>query len=229
MKNLLEIDNNGSLQMAFSTDDGTNSFHINGTEIPAADWQGTGNYTYTVNGITYTIGKAPDSTGNYQLIQDSDYNFHFQRLLSKVDELLDKIYPVGCYYDTSDSSFDPNVSFYGTWEQVTNATVLMASGTDSNGTSYAAGDSGGSPNAIVVSHSHTPYPGDSWNFVGSHGSLQGGDMSGPSGSGRHYVYQETRSDGSYWTSNNSTGTSGSSGTGKNMQPYVVVNRWHRTA
>lgn len=32
---------------------------------------------------------------------------------------LDTFYPVGSYYETSDTSFDPNVSFGGTWSLVT--------------------------------------------------------------------------------------------------------------
>ena len=45
--------------------------------------------------------------------------------LNELQELLFKaIYPVGSYYETSDKSFDPNVSFGGTWVLDNDGTVL---------------------------------------------------------------------------------------------------------
>lgn len=222
MKNNLTINENG-IQMLSAIDDGTNALIINGAEIPSSSWVGSGNYTFTESGTTYTIKKAESTTGNYQLIQDTATTLHFQKPMSKVDEMLDILYPVGSYYDTSDDSFDPNVSFYGTWEKLTDGRVLIASG---NG--HSSGDTGGSEDAIVVSHSHNPSD-SGYRFMHSHGSLSGGDMAGPSGTGRHYPYQGDRSDGAYWGSGPSTASAGVSGTGKNMQPYLTVNRWHRTA
>ena len=222
MKNNLTINENG-IQMLSAIDDGTNALIINGAEIPSSSWVGSGNYTFTESGTTYTIKKAESAIGNYQLIQDTATTLHFQKPMSKVDEMLDILYPVGSYYDTSDDSFDPNVSFYGTWEKLTDGRVLIASG---NG--HSSGDTGGSEDAIVVSHSHNPSD-SGYRFMHSHGSLSGGDMAGPSGTGRHYPYQGDRSDGAYWGSGPSTASAGVSGTGKNMQPYMTVNRWHRTA
>ena len=223
MKNLLIIDDEGVLRMASSIDDGSNDFYLNGDLVPSSDWVGSGNYIYTVAGVTYTIKKAASSTGNYQLIQDSEYNFRFQRIFSKKEEYLDLFYPVGSYYDTSDDDFDPNVSFVGTWVKLTDGRVLIATGTG-----YDSGDTGGSKDAVVVSHSHGPSD-SGYRFMHSHGTLSGGDMAGPSGAGRHYAYQGNRTDGAYWGSGESTDSAGVSGTGKNMQPYLVVNRWHRTA
>ena len=222
MKNNLTINENG-IQMLSAIDDGTNALIINGAEIPSSSWVGSGNYTFTESGTTYAIKKAESAIGNYQLIQDTATTLHFQKPMSKEQELLNLLYPVGSYYDTSDDSFDPNVSFYGTWEKLTDGRVLIASG---NG--HSSGDTGGSEDAIVVSHSHNPSD-SGYRFMHSHGSLSGGDMAGPSGTGRHYPYQGDRSDGAYWGSGPSTASAGSSGTGKNMQPYLTVNRWHRTA
>lgn len=223
MKNLLIIDDEGVLRMASSIDDGSNDFYLNGDLVPSSDWVGSGNYIYTVAGITYTIAKAASSTGNYQLIQDSEYAFHFQRVFSKKEEYLDLFYPVGSYYETSDDDFDPNVSFVGTWEKLTDGRVLIATGTG-----YSSGDTGGSKDAVVVSHSHGPSD-SGYRFMHSHGALSGGVMESQPGYGRHYPYQEDRSDSSYWASGETTASTGVSGTGKNMQPYLVVNRWHRTA
>ena len=42
--------------------------------------------------------------------------------------IIDKIYPVGCFFDTTDDSFNPNTTWGGTWEKITNSTVLMSEG-----------------------------------------------------------------------------------------------------
>lgn len=36
-------------------------------------------------------------------------------LQKQIDEMIDKIYPIGSYYETSDPNFDPNVEWGGTW------------------------------------------------------------------------------------------------------------------
>lgn len=222
MKNNLTINENG-IQMLSAIDDGTNALIINGTEISSSSWVGSGNYTFTEFGTTYTIKKAESTIGNYQLIQDTATTLHFQKPMSKEQELLNLLYPVGSYYDTSDSSFDPNVSFVGTWEKLTDGRVLIASG---NG--HTPGQTGGSEDAVVVAHSHGP--GDAgFRFLHAHGSISTGDMASQSGTGRHYPYQGDRSDGSYYGTTATTASAGDSGTGKNMQPYLTVNRWHRTA
>lgn len=43
-------------------------------------------------------------------------------------DLLNMFYPVGSYYETSDSTFDPNVKWGGTWEQMYDGTVLISEG-----------------------------------------------------------------------------------------------------
>src|SRR5574343_270109 len=47
------------------------------------------------------------------------------------DSFLDKCYPIGTYYETSSEQFDPNISFYGTWEEDTSGTVLASRSTTS--------------------------------------------------------------------------------------------------
>ena len=114
MKNSLLIDDTGVLQMASSTDDGTNSLIVNGTTIPTSDWIGSGDYTFTINSVTYTITKAPNSTGNYQLIKDSETEFHFARAYSVQEELINLIYPVGSLY-WSVNDVNPSTYFGGSW------------------------------------------------------------------------------------------------------------------
>ncbi len=56
--------------------------------------------------------------------------------LNELQELLFKaIYPVGSYYETSDKSFDPNVSFGGTWVLDNDGTVLVSK-SEENGSTF---------------------------------------------------------------------------------------------
>lgn len=140
--------------------------------------------------------------------------------------VFDLIYPVGAIY-ISVNSTNPSYLFGGTWTQI-QGRFLLAAGT-SEGKTYTVGQTdAGSKDAVVVSHSHEPTD-SGYRFMHAHANLSGGDMSGPSGSGRHYPYLGNRSDGAYWGSGTTTASTGVSGTDKNMPPYTVVYMWKRTA
>ena len=139
-------------------------------------------------------------------------------------------YPVGSYYETSDTSFDPNVSWGGTW-------ILEAAGQVhiSAGTGYAVAGAltntsdGGSPYIQAHTHGFT-------RPTVSGGQPVYGSQNGASGSARYCLTSSTTSDnfgrsGSYTVSGGSVnGVTGvSTGSAGNMPPYIVVNRWHRTA
>lgn len=51
---------------------------------------------------------------------------HFTDNNSVMRALFDFIHPVGSYYETSDTAFDPNVTWGGTWEQVESGRFLQA-------------------------------------------------------------------------------------------------------
>lgn len=55
------------------------------------------------------------------------------RLQKEIDSIIDKIYPVGSYYETSDDSFNPNISWGGTWVEETDGSVLICQGKYYNG------------------------------------------------------------------------------------------------
>lgn len=118
MKNIINITTEGE-QLVSSTDDGTNTLYINDNEIASSNWIGSGNYTTTVNGHAITIKKCTDLNGNCQLIKLSDYNYEMRKTaLAGQLQMLNYIYPVGSYYETSDASFNPNVVWGGTWVKV---------------------------------------------------------------------------------------------------------------
>jgi len=139
-------------------------------------------------------------------------------------------YPVGSYYETSDTSFDPNTAWGGTWSLETEGLVHIGAGA-----TYTAGDTGGSKDSVVVSHKHYPGNGDTFGFVTYEGGAGTGrqKVAVSSDASARYAYVGTSGASSAETSginySNDTTSTGEVGTDKNMQPYVVVNRWHRTA
>ena len=62
------------------------------------------------------------------------------------NSLLDTFYPVGSYYITSDSNFNPNTSWGGTWTKIDEGQVILSAGTN-----YIAGSSYGSNTHTLTS------------------------------------------------------------------------------
>ena len=141
---------------------------------------------------------------------------------------LSTIYPIGSIY-TSTVSTNPNTLFgFGTWVAFGAGRVLLG-----DGGGYAAGATGGSADAIVVSHTHSATT-TSTDSGHSHGISPGawtdggGKVEGNSFSFGGKV-TATQTSTANITSSTSISTTGSSGTGANLQPYVVVYMWNRTA
>ena len=124
--------------------------------------------------------------------------------------LVDYIYPVGSYYETSDTTFDPNVAWGGTW-------VLETAGKFhvSAGTGYTIGSTGGEATHTLTvdelpSHSHTL----------------------PKKSMVPYSSATFAKEPLYYAGNFEDIATNATGGGQahnNLPPYVAVNRWHRTA
>lgn len=133
------------------------------------------------------------------------------------------LYPVGSVYINASDTTNPATLFgFGTWVTVGNGKVLVNQ--DTGDASFdTLGETGGSKDAIVVSHTHSVTdPGHTHNIASS---------SFLAGAGANY---RVPGDTSATTSGSSTtgisiDTTGSSGTNANLQPYVVVKMWKRTA
>jgi hypothetical protein len=135
------------------------------------------------------------------------------------------LHPVGSIYTNSTNSTNPATLLgFGTW--VAFGAGRVAVGFDSSNTNFdAAEETGGSADAVVVSHTHTATVTDP-----GHSHNNGGTTyySGDNGS---YGFIARQSD----TSTETTGitvansTEGVSGTDKNLQPYITVYMWKRTA
>jgi hypothetical protein len=142
------------------------------------------------------------------------------------------LFPVGAIY-SSTSSTNPGTSLgFGTWTQFAAGRMMMGAGG-----SFSPGTTGGSNDAITVSHTHTASvsdPGHRHGYddayfaeVPNSGILGSGD----SDYDNSYVYRSPRptTDTVATGISVSVSTTGSSGTNANLPPYIVVYMWQRTA
>jgi hypothetical protein len=142
------------------------------------------------------------------------------------------LYPVGSIYTNASVATNPGTLLgFGTWTAF-GAGRVMVGFNSSNALFDTAEETGGSADAITVSHTHTASssvsdPGHAHTYErpqGQVGYTQGGSQSVP--------YPQSVS-----TSTASTGitvattvaSTGSSGTNANYQPYITVYMWKRTA
>jgi len=138
--------------------------------------------------------------------------------------LLDFIHPVGSYYETSDTTFDPNVTWGGTW--VLEAEGLVHIGA---GSTYSVGDTGGEETHTLTtdempSHTHNPANGSAYAFVETDADSTVSRRSAGGSTTSNYV-TSTKS----FYRHTATHATGGGQAHNIMQPYIVVNRWHRTA
>jgi hypothetical protein len=150
---------------------------------------------------------------------------------------LQVLHPVGSVYINASNAGNPGTLFgFGTWEVFGAGRVLV--GQDVASILFLnAGTTGGSADAIAVSHTHTatsvvtdaghshsltvglvPESGGGW-FAGGSGT--------PGDDGTATTTTATTTTGV--TVATTVASSGSSGTNANYQPYIVVYMWKRTA
>ena len=160
--------------------------------------------------------------------------------------IIDMLYPVGSYYETSDNDFDPNVAWGGTWVLETEGLFHVSAGNSY----YMIGDTGGAETVQLTTsdlpaHTHGNKSIKGWFQVrrignsANTGSLATGSdgivsASNPTGqtsttnagtvSTSSTTHQRLSIDASH-----THDSVGSDGYHENRPPYVAVNRWHRTA
>jgi hypothetical protein len=147
-----------------------------------------------------------------------------------VTAALSAVYPVGSIYINATSSSNPNTLLgFGTWTAFGAGRVMV--GLDASDALFdSAEETGGSKNAIVVSHTHTATVIDPTHTHFMSG-VNGSNAAGPLAANASYSSGDERGT----MSNASTGitvtnsTEGSSGTNANVQPFIVVRMWKRTA
>jgi len=139
------------------------------------------------------------------------------------------LFPVGSIYTNASVATNPGTLLgFGTWTAFGAGRVAV--GFDSGNALFdTAEETGGSANAIVVSHTHTATVTDPGHF--HQGTL---DVA-TSTAGNSVVIGVGRAIQTLTTDTKTTGitvansTEGSSGTNANYQPYITVYMWKRTA
>ena len=147
-----------------------------------------------------------------------------------VTAALQAVYPVGSIYINASSATNPATLLgFGTWTAFGAGRVMV--GLDASDALFdTAEETGGSKDAVVVSHTHTATVTDPGHAHTFSGTLAKTDT--VSGGG---ITIKTREDGTTTTATATTGitvansTTGVSGTNANVQPFIVVRMWKRTA
>ena len=149
-----------------------------------------------------------------------------------VQAALAAIYPVGSIYTNATVATNPGTLLgFGTWTAFGAGRVMV--GFDSGNALFdTSEETGGSANAITVSHTHTATSTDS-----GHTHVQDGNIGGffqySAGGGQPGIGipSQTNVNVSTSTANITTiiDSAGSSGTNANYQPYITVYMWKRTA
>jgi len=162
-------------------------------------------------------------TGTIATTQSAGNNTTALATTAFVQTALATLYPVGSIYINATSSTNPATLLgFGTWTAF-GAGRVMVGFNSSNALFDTAEETGGSADAIVVSHTHTATVTDPGHL---HSSLIAG---GAAASGVTVPATTAGNTGSAVTGISvSNSTTGSSGTNANYQPYITVYMWKRT-
>ena len=184
------------------------------------------------------LGIGSYTNGNDRVYVSTDMDFWVHG-----SEIRDLIYPVGSIY-MSVNNVSPAVFFGGTWEQIQDTFLLAA------GTTYTAGDTGGSATHTHTTASHTltvaEMPQHYHSYLDYWGTTSGsanrsavavnGDSQGLSGSNANSRSRTTGVIASASSRTERSGTDigqahshGDTGSSSNLPPYLAVYVWKRTA
>lgn len=152
-----------------------------------------------------------------------------------VQAALQAVYPVGSVYINAASATNPATLLgFGTWTEFGAGRVLVGQNA-SDALFDTLEETGGSKDAIVVSHTHTA----STNSTGSHQHLSpdgnqfvtttSGAQYGGAGSSLYPGGSNLTQAAGTHSHTVTVDSTGSSGTNANVQPYIVVKMWKRTA
>jgi hypothetical protein len=168
-------------------------------------------------------------TGTIATTQSAGNNTTAIATTAFVQAAIALLYPVGSIYTNASVSTNPATLLgFGTWTAFGAGRVMV--GFDSGNALFdTAEETGGSADAITVSHTHTATVTDP-SHTHSAGPAAGSAATQGAGSGQW----RTDSAGAGTTTSAVTGisvsnsTTGSSGTNANYQPYITVYMWKRT-
>lgn len=171
------------------------------------------------------------SSGSTAVTQSSGNNSTLVATTAFVQAALMAMYPVGSVYTNASVNTNPATLLgFGTWTAFATGRVLV--GVDTGNTAFdTLGETGGSADSVVVSHTHTATVTD-----GGHTHNIAGRTDGYTGGGaQNFSVGDGRGNNATYATNSATtgisvsnSTTGSSGTNANLQPYITVYMWKRT-
>lgn len=177
---------------------------------------------------------AKDTQTDYYLSADGTWKKVQQRTIK---EVIDIVHPVGSIWETTTTD-NPNVLWAGTtWVKMDAGRVLISAGTYAeNGTTYTynLGDKGGEakhPLTVKELTKHSHIASCSTGGLHSHTftAMTPGDNEREGGSWSGSFKTEKTSKAGEHSHTITVGEAGNSQPHENRMPYIVVNRWKRTA
>lgn len=179
------------------------SVYVDGTNVVAEDIAGAS------NAVTQAYGTSNTTVATTAFVQAA----------------LQALYPVGSIYTNATNSTNPGTLLgFGTWTAFAAGRVMV--GLDAGNAAFdTAEETGGSANATLVSHTHTATVTDP-----GHNHTYFRDAATGAGGGAFSGVDAATNTGTSTTGITvSNSTEGSSATNANLQPYIVVYMWKRTA
>jgi len=203
------------------------SFTVNGN-LTATGVTDVGNLSVTGTTTLTGVATAPTPTVGDNTTKIATTAFVQGNTTSAVQAA----YPVGSIYMNASNATNPATLLgFGTWVSFGAGRVMIGQ----DGSSFTAGATGGSADAVVVSHTHTATSTSTVTDPGHfHGisyvpNLAGGGSGGPDLNGSTTIKNTTSATTGITVSTSTTNASaGTSGTNANLQPYIVVYMWVRT-
>jgi hypothetical protein len=167
-------------------------------------------------------------TGTIGVTQSSSNSSTALATTAFVQSVAQVLFPVGSIYTATVSTNPATLLGFGTWTAFAAGKVMIG-----DGGGFSAGATGGSADAIVVSHTHTATSTDSGH---THQSKRNGTPTiGADATGFAAENFDGNNNGPITTTTGNAvitttvASAGSSGTNANLQPYIVVYMWNRTA
>ncbi len=181
----------------------------------------------TLTGVPSSPTASP-GTNTTQIATTAFVTTADTNLSATLTTAIQALYPVGTIYVNATNATNPATLLgFGTWTAFGAGRVPV--GFDSGNTLFdAAEETGGSADAIVVSHTHSVTDPGHFHSAGyTNGSF------GDAGTGVPLSSFAPTGSSNFNTTTKTTGvtvnSTGSSGTDKNYQPYITVYMWKRTA
>ena len=146
---------------------------------------------------------------------------------------INALYPIGCYYETSNGNFNPEAQWGGQWELEIEGQIHVAQEATVFPTIAGALNNqsdGGTINSIVAAHTHNYWIGD---VNHAHSTIAMRPDYDETGNLDAMVtwgwlgYSATCYSSNAGNHTHTLASNGVSGAGRNMPPHINVYRWHR--